>query len=113
MSGRAVLVFVGKSVAFALISGVVWGLIAVFIASFTTRHSSDSPSSDDSARESEQMDVYDKQSRAAQVQLERSAQQQERMAKLLDTQERLYAQQEQLQKRFAAVLDRWEKTPGK
>lgn len=113
MNGKGVLVFVGKSVAFALISGVIWGLILVFIASFSTRHRSSSSSSDQSARVTEQMDAYDKQAREVQEQLERSAQQQERTAKLLDTQERLYAEQEQLQKRFAAILDKWEGAPGR
>ena len=48
-----------------------------------------------------------------QEQLERTAQQQERAANLLETQERLAAEQEQLQKRFAAILDKWERIPGK
>ncbi len=113
MSGKSVLNFVVKSVAFALISGVVWGLILVFFASFSTRYRSGSTSSNESARVTEQMDAYDKQAREVQEQLERSAQQQERTAKLNDTQERLYAEQEQLQKRFAAILDKWEKIPSK
>ena len=112
MSGKGVLVFVGKSIAFALISGLVWGLIAVFIASFSTRNRGDS-SAEDRERMTEQMDAYDRQVKEAQEQLERSAQQQERNAKLLDRQERLYAEQEQLQKRFAAILEKWEKIPGK
>ena len=110
MSVRGILVFVGKSVAFALISGLIWGAILVFIASFSTRHSS---SSDDRARIAEQMDVYDRQVKRAQEQLDFNAQQQERAAKLLSTQERLYAEQERLQKRFAAILDKWERLPGK
>lgn len=113
MSGKGVLVFVGKSVAFALISGVIWSLILVFIAGFSTRNSSSSPSSDESARVAEQMDAYDKQTKEVQEQLERTAQQQERTAKLLDTQEQLYAEQERLQKRFAAILEEWERIPGK
>jgi len=113
MSGKGVLEFVGKSVAFALISGVIWGLILVSIASFSTRHRGSSPSADEYAKVTEQMDAYDKQGREVQAQLERSAQQQERTARLLDTQQRLYAEQEQLQKRFAAILDKWERIPGK
>lgn len=113
MSGKGVLAFVGKSVAFALISGVIWGLIVVFIASFSTRHRSSSPSSDESAAMAERMDIYDKQANQVQEQLERSAQQQERTARLLETQERLYAEQERLQKRFAAILDKWERIAAK
>lgn len=113
MSGKGVLIFVGKSVAFALISGAVWGLILVFIGSFSTRYRSSSPSSDESARITDQMDTYDKQAKEAQEQLERSAQQQERTAKLLDRQERLYSEQEQLQKRFSAILEKWEKVSSK
>lgn len=113
MSGKGILAFVGKSVAFALISGVIWGLILVFIASFSTRHRGSSPSSDENTRITEQMDAYDKQTKEVQEQLERTAQQQERAAKLLETQERLYAEQERLQKRFAAILDKWERIPGK
>lgn len=113
MRGNGIFEFVGKSVAFALISGLIWGLILIFIASFSTRYRGSSSSSDDSARVAEQMDAYDRQSKIAQEQLEYSAQQQERAAKLLDTQERLYAEQEQLQKRFAAILDKWERIPGR
>ena len=113
MSGKGVLEFVGKSVAFALISGLVWGLILVFIASFSTRYRNNPSSYDDSARVTEQMDAYEKQVKEVQEQLERTAQQQERTGKLLDTQERLYAEQEQLQKRFAAILDKWERTSGR
>jgi len=113
MRGKAILVFVGKSAAFALISGVIWGLILIFIASFSTRPHGSSSSSEQSARVAEQMDAYDKQTRKVQEQLERTAQQQERAASLLETQERLYAEQEQLQKRFAAILDKWERIPGK
>jgi predicted nuclease with TOPRIM domain len=112
MSGKRALVFVGKSIAFALISGLVWGSIAIFIASFSTRDRGSS-SSDGRERMTEQMDAYDRQVREAQEQLDRSAQQQERNAKLLDRQERMYAEQEQLQKRFAAILEKWEKIPGK
>ncbi|WP_116812345.1 hypothetical protein [Steroidobacter cummioxidans] len=113
MSGKGALAFVGKSVAFALISGLVWGLILVFIASFSSRHRSGSPSFDDRGRMTEQMDAYDRQVKETQEQLERSAQQQERTANLLDRQERLYAEQEQLQRRFAAILEKWEKIPSK
>lgn len=113
MSSKSVLTFIGKSVAFSLISGVVWGLILVFFASFSTRYRSNSPSADESARATEQMDAYDKQTREVQKQLERSALQQQRTTSLLDTQERLYAEQEQLQKRFAAILDKWEKVQSK
>ncbi len=113
MSGKGALVFVGKSIAFALISGLVWGLILVFIASFSTRYRSSSPSVDERGRMTEQMDAYDRQVKQTQEQLERSAQQQERTEKLLDRQERLYAEQEQLQGRFAAILEKWEKIPNK
>jgi hypothetical protein len=113
MSGKGVLLFVGKSVAFSLISGVIWGLILVFIASFSTRHGDASASSDESARIKEQWNAYEKQTKEVQDQLERATQQQERAAKLLDTQERLYAEQERLQKRFAVILDRWERTSGR
>ncbi|HEY0683642.1 MAG TPA: hypothetical protein VGD45_15020 [Steroidobacter sp.] len=113
MSGRGALVFVGKSIAFALISGLVWGLILIFIASFSTRHRGSSSSSEERDRMTQQMDAYDRQVKEAQEQLERSAQQQERTANLLDRQERLYAEQEQLQRRFAAILDKWEKLPSK
>jgi biopolymer transport protein ExbB/TolQ len=113
MNGKGALVFVGKSIAFALISGLVWGLILVFIASFSTRYRSSSPSSDERHRMAEQMDAYDRQVKETQEQLERSAQQQERTAILLDRQERLYAEQEQLQRRFAAILEKWEKIPNK
>jgi hypothetical protein len=113
MSGKGALMFVGKSIAFALISGLIWGLILVFIASFSTRHRSGAPSFDDRTRMTQQMDAYDRQVKETQEQLARSAQQQERAANLLDRQERLYAEQEQLQKRFAAILEKWEKIPSK
>jgi hypothetical protein len=113
MSVKGALVFVGKSVAFALISGLIWSLFMVFIASFSTRYRSNSSSDNESARVAEQMDAYEKQSREVQEQLERTARQQERAATLLDTQERLYAEQEQLQKRFANILDKWERVPSK
>jgi hypothetical protein len=113
MSGKDILAFVGKSVAFALISGLIWGLILVFIASFSTRDRSAADSYYESARVAEQMDAYEKQTRQVQEQLERTAQQQERAATLLDTQERLYAEQEQLQKRLANILDKWERMPIK
>jgi len=113
MSGKGALVFVGKSLAFALVSGLVWGMMLIFIASFSTRYRSGAPSSDERDRIAEQMDTYDRQTKETQKQLERVAQQQERAAQLLDTQERLYAEQEQLQKRFAAILDRWERIPAR
>lgn len=113
MSGKGVLAFVGKSIAFSLISGLIWGLILVFIASFSTRSRSDASSSDQAAKITQQMETYERQASESQVQLERSAQLQERSAKLLDTQERLFAQQEQLQRRFAAILDKWEKIPSR
>jgi hypothetical protein len=113
MNGKGVLEFVGKSVAFALISGVIWGLILVFIAGFSTRHRGSSPSAHENVRITEQMDAYDKQTKKVQEQLEHTAQQQERSAKLLDTQEQLYAEQEKLQKRFAAILEKWESALGK
>jgi len=113
MSGKAVLEFVGKSVAFALISGVIWGLILVFIAGFSTRHRGGSPSPDESTRIAEQWDAYDRQTKEVHEQLERTSQQQERATKLLDRQEQLYDEQERLQKRFATVLDKWERTSVK
>lgn len=113
MIGKGALVFVGKSMAFALISGLVWGLILVFIAGFSTRYRTSSSSSDERDRITEQMDAYDRQVKETQEQLERSAQQQERTANLLDRQERLYAEQERLQRRFAAILEKWEKLPNK
>jgi FtsZ-binding cell division protein ZapB len=113
MNGKGVLAFVGKSIAFSLISGLIWGLILVFIASFSIRSRGDSSSSDEGARITQQMDTYDRQAKESQEQLDRSAQQQQRTEALLDTQERLYAEQEQLQKRFAAILDKWENNPRK
>ena len=113
MSGNSVLNFVGKTVAFAIISGVVWSLIFIFVASFSTRYRGGSSSPGESNRITEQMNAYDEQTREVQEQLERTAQQQERASKLLDTQERLYAEQERLQKRFAVILDKWEALPSK
>jgi hypothetical protein len=109
MSGKGVLAFVGKSIAFSLISGLIWGLILVFIASFSTRSSS----SDQGARIAQQMESYARQSNESQAQLARNAELQERSAKLLDTQERLFAEQAKLQQRFAAILDKWEKIPSR
>jgi hypothetical protein len=113
MNGKGALVFVGKSIAFALISGLVWGLILIFIGSFSTRCRSSSPSFSEGGRVTEQMDAYDRQMKETQEQLQRSAQLQERSAILLDTQERLYTEQEQLQRRFAAIIEKWEKIPNK
>lgn len=112
MSGKGVLEFVGKSAAFALISGLIWGLILVFIAGFSS-HDRGNSSPYESARAAEQWSLYEKQSREVQEQLERTTQQQERAARLLDTQERLYAEQERLQKRFADILSKWERMPSK
>ena len=81
--------------------------------SFSTRTRGDSSSSDQGARITQQIETYERQANESQKQLDRNAELQQRSAKLLDTQERLFAEQEQLQRRFAAILDKWEKIPSK
>jgi biopolymer transport protein ExbB/TolQ len=119
MNGKGVLAFVGKSIAFSLISGLIWGMILVFIAGFSTRHRHNASASDErtagqqTETYTQQVETYEKQAKQAQEQLDRSLQQQKRSEALLDTQERLYAEQERLQKRFAAIIDKWEKASSK
>jgi RecA-family ATPase len=113
MRGKAILVFVGKSAAFALIS-VSSGAYSDFYRklldpAITAQFIS---SVRESAKSQSRWTHMTSKQEKCSEQLERTAQQQERAASLLETQERLYAEQEQLQKRFAAILDKWERIPA-
>jgi hypothetical protein len=114
MSGiKSALSFVGKSVAFSLIAGLIWSVIFVVDANIGARSQSNSPGSVHNAAVTEQIESYNKQMDAAHAQLVRSEELQSHTAKMLDTEERLNAEQERLLKRFSAVLDKWEKMPAK